>query len=80
MGGTGDPSVPPGHGAGGKEGGVKEKRKRRGLSLNVLAQQAGLSRQTGSYVEQEGQSPTLDTRLRSTLALEVDLADLIARP
>jgi XRE family transcriptional regulator, regulator of sulfur utilization len=58
---------------------LKEEREKRGLSLNLLAQQAGLSRQTVSYVEQEVQNPTLDTMLRITSALEVDLADVIAR-
>jgi transcriptional regulator with XRE-family HTH domain len=39
---------------------LKEEREKRGLSLNVLAQKAGVSRQTVSYVEQEVQNPTLD--------------------
>jgi hypothetical protein len=30
-------------------------------------------------VEQEAQSPSLDTLLRLTLALEIDLADVIKR-
>ena len=58
---------------------LREERERRGLSLNMLAQKAGLSRQTVSYVEQEAQSPSLDTLLRLTLALEVDLAEIIKR-
>ena len=56
---------------------LKEEREKRGISLNALAQKSGLSRQTVSYVEQEVQSPSLDTLLRLTLALEVDLGDLI---
>jgi transcriptional regulator with XRE-family HTH domain len=58
---------------------LKEEREKRGLSLNVLAQKSGLSRQTVSYVEQEAQSPTLDTLLRITSALGVDLENIIAR-
>jgi transcriptional regulator with XRE-family HTH domain len=58
---------------------LKEERTKRGISLNVLAQKAGLARQTVSYVEQEVQNPTLDTLLRITSVLEVDLEKLIAR-
>ena len=58
---------------------LKETRAKRGLSLNVLAQKAGLSRQTVSYVEQEVQNPTLDTLLRITSVLEVDLEKIIAK-
>lgn len=58
---------------------LKEERERCGLSLNVMAQKSGLSRQTLSYVEQEVQNPTLDTLLRITSALEVDLEKIIAK-
>ncbi|MDB6020604.1 MAG: transcriptional regulator [Pedosphaera sp.] len=58
---------------------LKEERVKRGLSLNILAQRAGLARQTVSYVEQEVQNPTLDTLLRITSVLEVDLEKIIAR-
>ena len=58
---------------------LKEEREKRELSLNSLAEKSGLSRQTVSYVEQEVQSPTLDTLLRITSALEIDLEKLIAR-
>jgi transcriptional regulator with XRE-family HTH domain len=58
---------------------LKEERQKRGLSLNVLAQRAGLSRQTVSYVEQEVQNPTLDTLLRITSVLEADLEKIIAQ-
>ena len=57
---------------------LKEERKRRGLSLNVLAQMAGLSRQTVSYVEQEVQNPTLDTLLRITSVLGIELEKIVA--
>ena len=58
---------------------LKVERKKRGLSLNVLAQKAGVSRQTVSYVEQEVQNPTLDTLLRITGVLEIDLEKIIAK-
>ncbi|HEY5232763.1 MAG TPA: helix-turn-helix transcriptional regulator [Verrucomicrobiae bacterium] len=58
---------------------LKVEREKRGLSLNVLAQKAGLSRQTVSYVEQEVQNPTLDTLLRITSVLEIDLGKIICK-
>jgi len=58
---------------------LKEEREKRGLSLKVLARKAGIARQTISYVEKEVQSPSLDTLLRITSALGVDLAKIIAR-
>ena len=58
---------------------LKEERESQGLSLNLLAERAGLSRQTVSYVEQETQNPTLDTLLRITWALQVDLETIISR-
>jgi len=58
---------------------LKAEREKRGLSLNVLAQKAGLSRQTVSYVEQEVQNPTLDTLLRITSVLGIDLEKIIAK-
>jgi len=58
---------------------LKVEREKQGLSLNLLAEKAGLSRQTVSYIEQEAQSPTLDTLLRITLALDVDLEKVIAQ-
>jgi transcriptional regulator with XRE-family HTH domain len=57
---------------------LKEEREKQGLSLNVVAQRAGVARQTVSYVEQETQNPTLDTLLRITSVLGVDLEKLIA--
>jgi transcriptional regulator with XRE-family HTH domain len=58
---------------------LKEEREKRRLSLNVLAQKAGVSRQTISYVEKEAQNPTLDTLLRITTVLGVDLEQIISR-
>ena len=58
---------------------LKEEREKRRLSLNVLAQKAGVARQTVSYVEQQIQNPTLDTLLRITSVLDVDLEKIIAK-
>lgn len=58
---------------------LKEEREKRGLSLKVLARQSGISRQTISYIEQEVQSPSLDTLLLITFALKVDLAKIISK-
>jgi DNA-binding XRE family transcriptional regulator len=58
---------------------LKEEREKRDLSLNLLAEKAGLSRQTVSYMEQGLQGPVLDTLLRINRALGVDLEKIIAR-
>ncbi len=52
---------------------------KRGLSLNSLSEKAGLSRQTISFIEQELRTPNLDTLLRITSALGVDLEKVIAQ-
>ena len=56
---------------------LKEERGRQKLSLKGLARKAGLARQTITFIEQEVQSPSLDTLLRITTALDVDLAKII---
>lgn len=58
---------------------LREERERQKLSLNVLAARAGLSRQMVSYIEQEERNPTLETLLRLTEALGVELDDVIKR-
>lgn len=58
---------------------LREERKRKGLSMNIVSERAGLSRMMVSYVERQQRNPTLDTLLRLSEALEVDLADLIQR-
>jgi len=58
---------------------LKQERERQCLSLNVVAQKAGLARQTVSYVEQQIQNPTLDTLLRITSVLNVDLEKLMTK-
>jgi DNA-binding phage protein len=54
-------------------------RLRRGISMTQLAQRAGLSRQMVSYVESGARNPTLDTLLRISNALDIDLGRLINR-
>ena len=58
---------------------LKAEREKRDLSLKVLAKKSGISRQAISYIEQEVQSPSLDTLLRITAAMGVDLAKIITR-
>jgi transcriptional regulator with XRE-family HTH domain len=47
--------------------------------MNRLAAEAGLSQQSVSYVERQMRIPSLDTLLRMTDALGVDLSALLAR-
>ncbi len=56
---------------------LHRERQRRGLSMTLLAQRAGLSQQMVSYVEREMRNPSLDTLIRLTSALDVDLARVI---
>jgi transcriptional regulator with XRE-family HTH domain len=45
--------------------------------MTVLAERAGLSQQSVSYVEREMRIPNLDTLLRITEVLKIDLGDMI---
>jgi transcriptional regulator with XRE-family HTH domain len=58
---------------------LREERMRRGLSMNSVAKKSGLSQQMVSYVERGLRNPTLDTLLRITNALKIDLSKLIKR-
>jgi transcriptional regulator with XRE-family HTH domain len=58
---------------------LQAERKRRQLSMTTLAAKAGLSQQMVSYVERGMRNPTLETLLRITDALDMDLAKVIAR-
>lgn len=58
---------------------LKEERSARQLSLSRVAEQAALSRQMVSYVERGLRVPTLDTLLRITRALGIDIGDVIKR-
>lgn len=47
--------------------------------MSAVAEKAGLSQQMVSYVERGLRGPTLETLLRLSLALELDLADILHR-
>lgn len=56
---------------------LQQERLRQNLSMNHVAQKAGLSQQMVSYVERGIRIPTLDTILRVAEALQVDLGKII---
>lgn len=56
---------------------LREERERQQLSMTGMAERAGLSQQSVSYVEREMRTPNLDTLLRMSEVLKVDLGDLI---
>lgn len=58
---------------------LRDERRRRGVSMNQLAQRSGLSQGMISLVERDLRNPTLDTLLRISDALELDLAAVIRR-
>jgi transcriptional regulator with XRE-family HTH domain len=57
---------------------LKEARKKQRLSLTVLAERSGVSRQAISYIEREKQSPAVDTLVRICAVLGVKLEKLFA--
>ena len=58
---------------------LREERQKRGLSMTVVAERAGLSQQMVGYVEREIRTPGLDTLLRITDAIGVEVADVVVR-
>jgi transcriptional regulator with XRE-family HTH domain len=52
---------------------LRSERIRKGLSMNAVAQRAGLHVSMISLVEREMRKPTLDALLRIAEALEIDL-------
>ena len=56
---------------------IREKRQAKGLSMERLAEGAGMSHAMISLVERQLRNPTLDTLLRICRVLEVDLSELI---
>jgi transcriptional regulator with XRE-family HTH domain len=56
---------------------LRQEREKRGLSMNAVAERAGLSQQMVSYVEREMRNPTLETLLRMAAAIEVDFAKVM---
>jgi transcriptional regulator with XRE-family HTH domain len=58
---------------------LRQEREKCGLSMNLVAERAGLSQQMVSYVEREMRNPTLETLLRIAAALEIDLVQVLQR-
>ena len=58
---------------------LRQKRESLGLSMNVVASRAGLSHTMISRVERELRKPTLDTLLRITGAMGIELWPLVKR-
>jgi transcriptional regulator with XRE-family HTH domain len=58
---------------------LQEERMRRKLSKYFVAQESGLSPQMIAYVENGNRNPTLETVLRMSEAMKVDLAKIITR-
>jgi transcriptional regulator with XRE-family HTH domain len=58
---------------------LRDERFRQGLSMNVLAQRAGLSQSSVSLLESERRKPTLETLLRLCDALSVDLWKVVKK-
>jgi transcriptional regulator with XRE-family HTH domain len=58
---------------------LRDERIRQGISMNRLAKKSGLSQSMMSLLERGLRNPTLDTLLRITNALNVDLSNLIKR-
>ena len=56
---------------------LRQEREKRRLSMNLVAERAGLSQQMVSYVEREMRNPTLETLLRIAAALEIDLVQVL---
>ena len=56
---------------------LRQEREQKGLSMNLVAERAGLSQQMVSYVEREMRNPTLETLLRIAAAMEIDLAKVL---
>lgn len=58
---------------------LREERKRRGLSNYAVAKRCGVSQSMLSLVERGLRNPTLETILKISDALEVDLSDIVRR-
>jgi len=58
---------------------LREERKKRVLSMNVVAQRSGLCHSIISLVERDLRNPTLDTLLRIAEAIEIDLGKVITQ-
>lgn len=57
---------------------LREAREARGLSMNALASEAGLSQSMISRLENGAGNPTLDSLLRIAAVLNIELGSLIS--
>jgi len=58
---------------------LKAERERQKISMTQMAARAGLALATISFVERELRNPTLDTLLRISEVLEIELGEVILR-
>lgn len=58
---------------------LRNERLRQRLSMNAIAQKAGLSQQMVSYIERGMRQPSLDTAVRLAEALRLDLGKIITK-
>lgn len=58
---------------------LREEREKRGLSMTVVAQRSGLSHSIVSLIERDLRNPTLDTLLRISGAIGVELGAIITQ-
>jgi len=58
---------------------LREEREDQALSMTSLAERSGLSRTMIRFVERETRNPSLETLLRLTFALGLDLGEVIHR-
>jgi transcriptional regulator with XRE-family HTH domain len=56
---------------------LRKERTRQGISMETLAKKAGLSKGMVSFVERELRNPTLNTVMRISRALKMDLGRVI---
>lgn len=57
---------------------IREHREERGLSVNLLAQMAGLDEKAIRLIEKEERVPTIATVIRLTKAMELTLSEVVA--
>lgn len=58
---------------------LKAERESRKLSLSAVAERAGLSYQMIAFVERGERTPTIDSFIRITTALDLDPAEVMAQ-
>jgi transcriptional regulator with XRE-family HTH domain len=58
---------------------LREERERQGLSMTLVASRAGIAQQAVSYIERGMRNPTLETLLRISAVLDLELAEVIRR-